>query len=390
MSQLTCQKALFQLPVDQTFLNSAYMGPLPRPTIEAARLALEKRASVVGLTAADFFAPADRVRELLAQLVHTSDEKIAFVSNVAAALGVVVQNFRAEKGQKVVILEGQFPSNVFPWRRLKEKLGLRIDIVRAQVVSAISEKLNQRARRWNDDLLAAIDSSTALVAIETAHWTDGTAFNLHAVAERCRQMGAALIIDGTQTVGVMPFSVEDIKPDLLVVHAYKAMLGGYGLGFAVFGERFSQFSPLEEGWLVRRDADDFSGLLRYQEEYAPGARRFDCTARANNIMMDMLESSVKLLLQWNPQSTSEYLREISRRPIERLREGGFGVIDEDLRAPNIVGIYLPSTMRPLEVQRSLVENRIHVSVRGDSVRVSPHVYNDEADLWRLVEALAML
>jgi selenocysteine lyase/cysteine desulfurase len=389
-SALTSQKAQFSIPEGEVWLNNAYMGALPRRVQEAGVAALARRAMPSGITAADFFAPAERVRALCASLVNADAERVAFVTTAASGLAIVAANLEPRAGQNVVVLGDQFPSNVYPWRRWRER-GVVLRTVAAPAADA-TDRAAWRARcaAWNDAVVAAIDQDTALVAVEQAHWTDGTLFDLQRIGARCRETGAGFVVDGTQTVGAMPLDMAAIRPEALVVHSYKAMLANYGLGFVVLGERFADGRPLDESWLMRSGSDDFARLVDYQDEYAPGMRRYDTSLRANPVLIDMLEAACALLVEWQPARVREYLLDIERASVERLRRAGFGVADEDLRAANLFGIALPAGLQAEAVRAALAAQRIHVSVRGASVRVAPHMCNDEADLLRLAEALERL
>ncbi len=236
----------------------------------------------------------------------------------------------------------------------------------------------------------AIDSNTALVAVEPAHWTDGTLFDLERIGNRCRKVGAAFVVDATQTVGAMPFDVRRSQPDALVVHSYKSMLSNNGLGFAVFSDRFLDASPLEESWLMRSGSENFARLVDYEDRYAQGMRRFDTSLRANPILIAMLEAACRLLIDWQPGRIREYLLGIERRSVDCLRSLGFEVADETERCANLFGVRLPDGMNAEACRQHLSQRQIHVAVRGSAVRVSPHVYNDESDLVRLTDALSEL
>ena len=384
---LECQKHLFALPEGETWLNNAYMGAMPRAVLEAGHRAVDLRALPAAITPADFFAPAERVRASCAALVRADPEQVALVPTVAAGMAVVAANLTPRAGQNVVMLGDQFPSNVYPWRRWRDQ-GVAPRAVAAPPGDA-RDRVAWRARcaAWHDALEAAIDENTVLVALEPAHWTDGTRFDLQRLARRARAVGAAFVVDATQVAGVMPLDVGALQPDALVVHGYKSMLSNYGLGFAVFGPRFATGRPADESWLLRRGSEDFARLVDYQDDYAPGMRRYDTSTRSNPILIGMLEAACRLLLEWQPARTEDYLRRIARPAVERLRADGFGVADEDLRAANLFGIALPQGLAPEAVRQALAARHIHVSVRGTAVRVSPHVCNDEADLLRLAQAL---
>lgn len=203
----------------------------------------------------------------------------------------------------------------------------------------------RRCAAWHDALEAAIDRDTALVAVEPAHGTDGTRFDLDRLARRARAVRAAFVADATQVAGVMPLDVGALRPDALVVHGYKSMLANYGLGFAVFGDRFADDRATDESWLMRRGSEDFARLVDYQDDYAAGLRRYDTSTRGSPILIGMLEAACRLLVEWQPARIEDYLRRIARPAVERLRADSFGVADEDLRAANLFGIALPPSSR---------------------------------------------
>ena len=366
------------------------MGPLPRLVEQAGVAALTARASPIGLTPKDFFEPAERTRGLCARLVNADPERVAFVPTAAYAMAIVAKNLRPRSGQNVVMLGDMFPSNVYAWRNWRAD-NVEMRTVLAPAAPWSSQSIGaSRAALWNDAVVGAIDPDTVLVAVEPAHWTDGTLFDLERIGRRCREVGAALVIDATQTVGAMPFDVRRVRPDALVVHSYKSMLSNYGLGFAVFSDRFLDASPLEESWLMRAGSENFARLVDYEDRYAQGMRRFDTSLRANPTLIAMLEAACRLLIGWQPGRVRDYLLQIERQSVERMRSLGFEVADEAERCANLFGVKLPAGMDPEACHQHLARQKIHVAVRGNALRVSPHVYNDEHDLERLADALAQL
>lgn len=387
---LTCRKAAFSLDPDECWLDSAYMGPLPDRVRDAGMAAIAARAFPVGITAADFFEPAERVRGMLARLVGADPEHVAFVTTATSGFALLAKNLEPQAGANVVLLGDQFPSNVYPWRRWR---GLGVEL---RMIDAPDGPLRSgdgrlgRAERWNDALVAAIDERTMLVSIEQAHWTDGTLFDLARIGARCRDVGAVFAVDATQTAGAMPIDVEALGIDVLVVHCYKSMLSSYGLGFVVLSERFADGRPLDEGWLVRAGSENFAGLVDYQDRYAAGMRRYDTSLRSNGMLIGMLGAACELLLEWQPARIRDYLLGIEAGFAERVAASGFEIAAPVDRAANLFGVRLPPGLAPAAVREALAARRIRVSVRGGSVRVAPHVFNDEADLARLAGALEAL
>lgn len=376
---LTCQRHLFDLPREICYLNAAYLGPVPRPILEAGERGLLRRARPWEIRPEDFFEPAEAARRLIGELINAPTDRIALVPSVANAIAVVARNVPIRPRQRIVTLAEQFPSNVYSWRGLAAR-GARIEVVDAPAGA-------QRARRWNERLLSSIGPDTALVAIETAHWTDGTLFDLGAVGRRCREVGAWFVVDATQTIGIEPLDAGAVHADALIAHPYKSLLAGYGLGFAYFGDRLADGSPLEESWMMRRGSEDFSRLIDYQDGYAPGVRRYDAGARANTSLIAMLTAALELSRQWQAPQVRRYCAEMSARLIECARSAGYEVPADGEHAANLFGIRPPRGTNLDALRGALQVARVHVSVRGDAMRVAPHVYNDDLDVHRFAEAI---
>lgn len=379
---LPCQRDRFSLPTDEHYLNCAYMSPLSKVVGAAGMAGVAVKSVPTRLTPADFFTGAERARALFARLVNAADpRRVAIIPSASYGLSTAARNLPLEPGQHVVVTGEQFPSNVYPWRRLAEMRGAHVRSVQAP------EPTEGRGRMWNERLLEAIDRRTAIVALGHVHWTDGTRFDLEAIGARAREVGAALIIDGTQSVGALPFDVQRIQPDALVCAAYKWLMGPYAIGFAWFGPRFDHGVPLEETWLGRGGSEDFGGLVRYRDDYQPGALRYDMGERANFTLMPMATAALEQLLEWQPERIQEYCAALMRDALPEIATLGFGVEDPAWRGAHLMGLRLPAGLDAEALGRQLAAHRVYVSRRGSAVRVSPHVYNDAADVAALVDAL---
>lgn len=384
---LACQRDAFTLPDSLVYLNTVYMGPLPRVTALAAQQALTSRINPAGIGADAFFEPAERARAACAALVNADPEQVALVTSAAQAVAIAVDNLDTAEGGTIVVPGEQFPSNVLGWRRLAER-GLSVRTVPRPLSEEARADGRSVATIWNERLLAALDSRCAIVAVEPGHWTDGTRFDVDALAVRAREVGAALVIDATQFVGVHPCDVARWQPDLFVAHAYKSMLSHYGLGFAVLGPRLARGRPLDEHWMLRRDAENFSGLVDYQEAYARGVRRFDTNVRANGILIESLAASADLLGQWQPARVADYCRRLMEGLDDRFRALGFGLAPAADRLPNLFGLQAPAGRNLEGLRRALDARQVQVSIRGTSLRVSLHAFNQRQDLEVLLDALA--
>jgi selenocysteine lyase/cysteine desulfurase len=385
-SALTCQKDEFSVPEGLHYLNCAYMAPLPK-AVEAAGVAgIRYRSLTAGTRTFDFFEDPDRVRALFAQLVHAPDpQRVAIIPSVSYGIALCARNITLSAGQNVVVLHEQFPSGIYAWRRLTAAAGASVRVVRPPENIPLSA---DRARQWNARLLDAIDKNTAVVGIEPLHWADGTLFDLEAVGTRCREVGAALIVDGTQSLGALPFDVQRVQPDALIVAAYKWLLGPIGIGAVYLGPRFDDGVPLEETWLGRRGSSNLRGLTDYVDDYADGMVRFDMGGRANMIFVPMMAAALELLLAWEPARIQDYCAQLTRPLVARASTLGYDIAPESDRAAHLFGLHPPAGIQSETIARGLAERHVAVSVRGRAIRVSPNVYNSEEDVAALCDALA--
>ncbi len=378
----SCQKHLFSLDPAVHYLNGAYMSPLLKSAEEAGIRGILRKRQPDKISAQDFFTDAQHLRGLFAQLVNAgSADEVALVPSVSYGMAVVAKNLKTEPGQKIIVADAQFPSNVYPWLALAKERGLGL-----QIVEMPSEP-DQRGLRWNERLLEAIDDRTTLVALGHVHWANGTLFDLQKIAEKTHFHGGLIAIDGTQSVGALPMDVQDFQIDALVCAGYKWLMGPYSLGYAWFGPRFLGGAPVEENWINRLNSEDFARLVDYQPEYQPGARRFDVGERSNFILVPMGIAALEQILEWDPQHIQTYCHDLTSRVAGMWRERGYWIEESEARAAHLFGIQLPPGIAPVVLQQKLKDRHISVSVRGDFVRISPHVYNDVADMDALTEVL---
>jgi selenocysteine lyase/cysteine desulfurase len=188
------------------------------------------------------------------------------------------------------------------------------------------------------------------------------------------------VIDGTQSVGALPIDVQEIKADALICAGYKWLMGPYSMTLGYLGPRLQDGIPLEEGWIVRKDSEDFSGLVDYKNDYQPGAVRFDVGERSNFVLVPMMIEALKQILQWGPENIQAYCQQLTANLERDLPNHGYQIEDPEWRAGHMFGIRLPASVSLKKLQQQLDEHNIHVSVRGSAVRISPNVYNDERDI----------
>ncbi|HET9640937.1 MAG TPA: aminotransferase class V-fold PLP-dependent enzyme [Allosphingosinicella sp.] len=373
MPLIPCQRDLFDIGEGTAFFDCAKMSPLSRAAIAAGRRGLERKAHPWEIKAEHFFDESEEVRGLFARLIGTSADDVAIVPSVSYAMATVMANVPVAAGQKIVTLADDFPSGILAARALARRAEARV------VTVARPEEGS-----WTAAILEAIDGATALVVAPHTHWVCGTLIDVEAVGRRCRSVGAALVLDTTQSTGALSLDLAAVDPDYLIATSYKWLMGPYSLGFLYVAPRHQQGRPLEEAWIVRRNAHDFRSLSDYEEGFAAGARRFDMGERANFALLPVAGAAIGQLLDWGVANIAETLGAMTAALESRLGERG--VSGQEGRAPHFLSVRFPGGM-PERIEERLAAADVHVSLRGERMRITPHLYNDDADSERLFSAL---
>ena len=382
LPRLQCQKSRFALDPQKHYLNCAYMSPLALEVEEAGKRGMLRKRRPADITSESFFDESDRVRARFADLIGCADpQRIAIQPAVSYGIAAAARNVSPSRHQNIVVLGEQFPSNYYAWSRICRDSGAQLRVVEAPQTST------GRGQAWNSDLLQAIDDATAVVAMPQAHWSDGTLFDLVAVRKRTARHGSLLIVDATQTAGALPLSVADIEPDALVCAAYKTLFGPYSMALSYYGRAFDDGVPLEETWTARERSHEFARLVEYEESYRPGALRYDVGERSNMILLPMLEAALEMVASWTAEGVQDYCEQLVAEPLTVLADRGFQVEEPAFRGHHLFGLRPPSKVSLERIHEQLTRRHVSISVRGSSLRVSPHVYNDAADLEALSEAL---
>ena len=369
------QRHLFDLPDDVTYLNIAYTAPLLKAAAQAGKDAIQAKQNPWTIASNDFFSSVETVRNLFSKIIGCSSKCVAIIPAVSYGIALAANNLQVKRGQSIVVLQDQFPSNIYSWRKTAYR--------KNAIVKTIRRPADQN---WTPALMNSIDDDTAIVAVSNCHWTDGTLIDLEKIGERCRSKGAALVIDGIQSIGALPFSVERVRPDFLVSAAHKWLLGPYSFGFCYIDPKWHGGTPLEENWMNRADSEDFSRLVDYRDEYQKGARRFDMGESSNFILSPIATTALKQILEWGVVNIANTLREKTDAIADRAKAIGFDVAPRHARAPHLIGISKPGGF-PKDLPNLLAKRKIFVSIRGESIRISPHLYTTKEEIERLFSAL---
>jgi selenocysteine lyase/cysteine desulfurase len=373
---LPAQRAAFDVPEDVAYFNTANLCPLLHVVRAAGNAALERRSRPWTIKSEDWFTDVEQVRTLLARLIGADADGVALVPATSYGFAVAARNLPLAAGDRVLVLAEEYPSGVYSWRAAAERTGGEILTVGREA-----------GQTWTEAILAALDERVALVSVPNVHWTDGALVDLSVVAARTHDLGARLVIDASQSLGAMPLDAARLRPDFLVAVGYKWLLGPFGIGYLYVAEEHRHGQPIEENWILRAGSQDFARLVDYRDEYQPGARRFDVGQRTKFELMPMALAALSQLLAWQVPSVADSLAAVTGRIAEGAAGLGLDSPPVGRRGPHMLGIGLPAAMRE-RVPVALADANCFAAVRGGSLRISPHLHTTDADVDRLLHALA--
>jgi selenocysteine lyase/cysteine desulfurase len=373
---LPSQRHLFDIPRDIAYINCAYFGPFLHSVRAAGAAGIDRRVHPWTIERESFYDEVEEVRGLFARLLGARVDDISIVPSSSYGLAVAAANVQVARGQNVVVPEHEHSSNFYVWHKKAMEAGGSVRVVPRPADGD-----------WTAAVLAHVDAATAVVAVPNCHWSDGALIDLVAVGAAARKVGAALVVDATQSVGAAPLDLAAVQPDYVMCSGYKWLFCPYVLGFLYVAPHRQSGSGIEFHGFNRDGArSNMGSSFEHVFEFEPGARRFDMGERSNFIALPMAKAALGQLLEWSVARIAATLAPMTTRIAERGAELGLGAPRADRRIGHLIGLSNPRGWAP-DIGKKLWSERVHVSLRGDRLRISPHVYNDEQDIDRLVAAL---
>ena len=376
---LASQRALFEMPRHICYLNSASYSPLPLKTQEAGRAAVGRKGTPWTLDAGFANRQHERARAAAARLINADPADIALIPSISYGVATAAKVLTIERGARVIVLENDHSSPVLEWQARGDAQGFVVETVRQPDDSD-----------WTSAVLAAIERPGAapvgLASISSVHWSDGGLIDIDKVGAALRQRGAKFLIDATQGVGVLAMDVKRLDPDFVIFPTYKWLLGPYGRSFLYVAPRHQDGIPLEQTAGGRRDVRAENPVYFADLRYTPDARRFDMGERDHFVSMEMASIGMEMMADWGAAAVAQRLQMLTERIAEGVRGIGVSVAERHLRAPHILCLGFKEGM-PKGLIEALAGEDIHVAARLGRMRISPHVFNDEADADRFVAAL---
>lgn len=374
-TRLSNQRHLFDLPHDVAYFDCANLAPQLRSVRAAAEHALARGAAPWTIGDDDWFSEVEELRTLFARLIGADAEGVAVIPATSYGLAVAAHNVSGSRGDRVLLIADDYPSSVHTWRAWTRRTGAEMHTVE-----------REQGQSWTDALLEALDERVRVVSVPNVHWIDGALIELPLVGERAREVGALFVVDATQSLGALSLDVSAVRPDFLVAAGYKWLLGPLSVAYMFVGEEHRSGRPIEENWINRAGSEDAAGLTAYSDEYRPGARRFDVGQRTNFNLVPMAIAALRQILEWRVEDIAPSLARTTSRIEREARLRGLAVPSADQRGPHLLGISVPANRRA-SIGQQLAEANVFVGMRGQAMRVSPHLHATEGDIDRLFQTL---
>jgi len=366
---------------DATYLNLASQSPLPRVSIRAVQAALEAKKFPHHKPDSVFYEVPDRVRVSLANLIGAQPEEIALTTGASAGIAAVAYAIKWQPGDEVITAKGEFPLQYTGWKPMEEREGVKLKIVapRDRFLTA-------------DDFIAALTPRTRVVSVSMVRFDDGSLLDAPRLAAACHAQGALLLLDVSQCCGALPMNVRELGADFLICAGYKWLLSPFGTGFFwIRRELLDTVRPAPFYWMALQGSENFSALKFDDPKPAHSAKRWDSPEWASHFNFNLvaMDASVEFVQRIGPERVLEHNRKLIDFMFERLPKDRCvpaSPLDGARRGP--YGCFAArSPERTAELYQRLRKENVIVSLREGNIRVSPHLYNTERDIDRLIRVI---
>ncbi|HKN76762.1 MAG TPA: aminotransferase class V-fold PLP-dependent enzyme [Candidatus Acidoferrum sp.] len=366
---------------DATYLNLAGQSPMPKVSLRAIQSAVEDKKHPHHRADSVFYEIPNRIRTNIAQLIGAKPEEIAVTTGASAGVTAVAYALDWKPGDEVITAAREFPLHYTIWKPMEDRVGLKLKIVspRDRFLTA-------------DDLIAAMTPNTRLVSVSLVRFDDGSLLDAKRVAAACHSQGALLLLDVSQCCGAVPMNVKELGADFLVCAGYKWLLGPFGTGFFwIKHELLSRVRPAPFYWMAVAGSDDFAKLNFADPKPADSAKRWDAPEWASyfNFNLVGLDASLDFVLRMGPETVERHNRSLIELMYERLPKDRCvpaSPLDAAKRGP--YGCFAARTPeKTAELYHKLRNENVIVSLREGNIRVSPHLYNTERDIDRLISVV---
>lgn len=361
-------RALFPVTRNVVYFNHAAVGPLSTRAYEAMERHARDQREFGALHWQEWYAEYDRLREAIGRLIGAQPTEIAILKNTSEGLSFVAEGFRWQRGDNVVTTAFEFPSNYTPWKRLEAR-GVECRIARLPTV---------------EEMVNLVDDRTRIVTVSSVAFHNGYTADLDAIGAFCAERNVLFCVDAIQSAGVLPIDVRRSNIAFLAADGHKWMCGPESAAmFYVAEEHRDKLEVLENGWTNVKRGGRF---IACDTELMPDARRFEAGSLNTNGIHG-LRAAIDLLMEMGIDAIRDEVVRLANRLADRLDDIGWRVASRPV-ASGIVGAAPPSVEPSLmRWHRKLEENGIVTAPREGLIRFSPHFYNDDAEIDRIISVL---
>jgi cysteine desulfurase / selenocysteine lyase len=361
------------------WLNCAHQGPLPKVAVAQAEEAIAWKIAPYKMTTERFSQVPLNLKRVLGKLIDAVPEDIILGNSASYGLHLLANGIRWKTGDEILLVEGDFPSDLLPWMGLRNK-GVNIRFVkpRQYVIQP-------------DELLRSATSSTRLLCTTLVHSFSGFAVDVRALGEICRAKGILLVLNVSQALGARSFKVSEASADAIVGVGFKWLCGPYGTGYCWIDPSLRESLQCNQSyWLAMQTADDLAkeqGIPVLRDDL--GARRFDVFGTANFFNFKPLAASIEYLLEQGIENIAEHDQRLITRLIQSIDRRKYDLLsplDGALRS-TLVFISHKDPARNGEIYEKLRKENVFVAYRTGKLRFSPHLYNTEADIDQALSVL---
>ena len=363
---------------DAVYLDLSAEAPMPRVAVEAARQAVEAKTYPHRVAPGPYSEVSSRLRASLARLVGGRPEEVALTTGAGAGLAALANGLDWRPGDEIITAAGEFPVQFTTWSPLAERHDLRLKIVRPAGAFITAH-----------DLISALTPRTRLVSVSLVRFDDGSLLDAAVLSAACHDRGALVCLDVSQACGGMPLDVAQVGADFMICAGYKWLLSPYGSGFFwCRHDHVQAMRPAPFNWTSVEGADDFSALGFANPKPAESASRWDASEWAGpyNLNLVAMAASVPFIERLGPAAVKAHNDRLIDRMFAGLPVAGVqpaSPLDPAARGPyGCIRASSPDQTRALF--EALKAARVIVSLRQGNIRVSPHLYNTEDDIDRLL------
>jgi cysteine desulfurase/selenocysteine lyase len=369
-------RALFPMTGRVVYLNHAAISPPPVPTIEAVTAQMSDVAENGSLNYRKWVAVREHARKLAAEMIGAPEaHQIAFMRNTSDGLSTIANGLKWRAGDNIVTFRREFPSNVYPWLRLRETHGVEVRFCE-----------ERDGRISAEELISLIDSRTRLVAISQVQYASGFRADLERIGRAARSYDALLVVDVIQSMGALPINVEAELIDAAAGACHKWLLTPEGVGLLYLSDRARELiEPTLVGWSSVPVPEDYNN---FEQGWARGTLAWE-TGTAATPLIHGLEASLRLLTETGIERIAAHLSELTDYLCERLRGLDYQIISSRLEGEKsqIVCLQPKDGWTAMSLYAHLRKRDIVVAPRGSRLRIAPHLYNTIEDIDALIDAL---